>query len=121
MVFKGFQLTAILKLANAMVFADDKVTPEEMVVCASEFSRFGVSDDQFKKMLKDSDAMLPGDALGIVASLTPAQKKHVCGYLAAIMVVDGVDDKELALWRFISKISQLPIMSIQDAVESWRK
>ena len=92
MVFKGFQLTAILKLANAMVFADDNVTPEEMVVLASEFSRFGVPNDKFEQMLKDSDAMLPGDALGIVASLTTAQKKHVCGYLAAIMVADGIDE-----------------------------
>ena len=121
MTFSGFQLTAILKLAKAMVFADGKVTAEESVILVSEFSRFGVPSDNFNVMLNESDKMKASEALAIVASLTNSQKKHVCGYLAAVMTADGVDETELALWSFISTIAQLPTMTIQEAVEFWAK
>ena len=50
--------------------------------------------------------------------MTYEQKKYVAAYLGTLMASDkDINDKELALWRLLSKLCGLPSMNITDAVE----
>lgn len=121
MTFNGLQMAAIVKLANAMTLADGKIQKEEVAVQALELTLFGVSGDATNGILNASEALDYGHAISIVAAMTQEQKKHVTGFLAAVMASDGdVADSEIDMWRLISTLASLPTMSVAEALNYWK-
>ena len=119
MQFNGKELTAILKMAKAMVMADKKIEKNELIVLTTELLRFGVPKEDLDLLLEGSDSIEPTEALGILANLDDERKKYVSSYLATIMASDGdIDDKEVELWQFVSTICGFPRMNIADAIKN---
>ena len=117
MKFKGVELSAVSKLAMAMVQADGKVERIELAVMATELMRFGVSENDAEKIIRRGDEMEMSKALSVVSNLDSERKRYVTAYLGTIMAADGeVHDKELALWSLISMICDLPTMNALEAV-----
>ena len=119
MQFSGRELTAILKMANAMVMADGRVDENEIKVMTTELLRFGVPQDHVEKLLQGANLMDGTEALAILANLDDERKKYVSSYLGTIMISDGdIDEKEMALWRLISTLCGFPTMNVVDAVNN---
>lgn len=117
MKFSGLELAAILKFAKAMVLADGRIEKNEMAVLTGELGRFNVPPEMVEPLLKRGDEMEPVEALAVISKLDAERKKYVTAYLGTIMAADGdVDDKELALWSFISHLAGLSSMNAVEAV-----
>ena len=104
-----------------MTLADGKEVEEEDAIQVHETLSFGVDPDDMNKLFALADEMEPSIAIITVAMMNDERKKYVTGYLAAIMAVDGkIDDSELKLWRMISSLAALPVMSVQEAIGYWK-
>lgn len=115
MTFTKKEMSAIAKLAVAMANADGKVEKNELTYIALEMVRFGVKDSD--SILEEAAGMEASTALAIVSNMTTEEKKYVTAYLGALMASDGnIDNKELALWKLVSTLCELPTMSVEEAV-----
>lgn len=119
MTFNGEEMTAIIKMAKAMVMADGKIEPSEIAVMKGEFMRFGVPKNQVDLLLKAADNIEASQAILLIAGMDEERKKYVASYLGVIMAADGdIDDNELALWTLISTLCGLPTMTVMDAINN---
>lgn len=109
------ELTAIFRIALAMVMADGKVTDLEMSGLKSEMNRFNIRGNQIDKLLADAKAMPASDAITIISLLTSEEKQYVTAFLGALMAIDGVDSAEMSLWTLTTQLCGLPTMSIHEA------
>lgn len=120
MEYKGIELSAIVKLANAMVMADGKVANEEIAAMSIELAKFGVDENAAKSIIGAADAMEYGHAVAVVAEMNLEQKKYVTGYLAFIMAADGeIAASEVSMWQLLSTLAQLPTMTVAEALLFW--
>lgn len=120
MEYKGIELSAIVKLANAMVMADGKVANEEIAAMSIELAKFGVDENAAKSIIGAADAMEYGHAVAVVAAMNLEQKKYVTGYLAFIMAADGeIAASEVSMWQLLSTLAQLPTMTVAEALLFW--
>lgn len=120
MEYKGIELSAIVKLANAMVMADGKVANEEIAAMSIELAKFGVDENAAKSIIGAADAMEYGHAVAVVAAMNLEQKKYVTGYLAFIMAADGeIATSEVSMWQLLSTLAQLPTMTVAEALLFW--
>lgn len=120
MEYKGIELSAIVKLANAMVMADGKVANEEIAAMSIELAKFGVDENAAKSIIGAADAMEYGHAVAVVAAMNLEQKKYVTGYLAFIMAADGeIAASEVSMWQLLSTLTQLPTMTVAEALLFW--
>ena len=114
--FTRIEYAAITKLAADMASADGNADPMETAFMALEAKRFNLQGEDVKNLLSLATEMTPADAIGIVSKLDDKHKRYVAAYLGTMIVVDGdKDDKELALWRLISTLANLPTMNIAEA------
>ena len=120
MKYSGIELSAIVKLANAMVMADGKVANEEIAAMSIELAKFGVDENAAKSIIGAADAMEYGHAVAVVAAMNLEQKKYVTGYLAFIMAADGeIAASEVSMWQLLSTLAQLPTMTVAEALLFW--
>ena len=120
MKYTGIELSAIVKLANAMVMADGKVANEEIAAISIELAKFGVDENAAKSIIGAADAMEYGHAVAVVAAMNLEQKKYVTGYLAFIMAADGeIAATEVSMWQLLSTLAQLPTMTVAEALLFW--
>lgn len=120
MKYTGIELSAIVKLANAMVMADGKVANEEIAAMSIELAKFGVDENAAKSIIGAADAMEYGHAVAVVAAMNLEQKKYVTGYLAFIMATDGeIAATEVSMWQLLSTLAQLPTMTVAEALLFW--
>lgn len=120
MKYTGIELSAIVKLANAMVMADGKVANEEIAAMSIELAKFGVDENAAKSIIGAADAMEYGHAVAVVAAMNLEQKKYVTGYLAFIMAADGeIAATEVSMWQLLSTLAQLPTMTVAEALQFW--
>ena len=120
MKYTGIELSAIVKLANAMVMADGKVANEEIAAMSIELAKFGVDENAAKSIIGAADAMEYGHAVAVVAAMNLEQKKYVTGYLAFIMAADGeIAATEVSMWQLLSTLAQLPTMTVAEARLVW--
>lgn len=121
MTFTGEQLTAIIKMAKAMVMADGRVEKSEIQVMTTELLRFNVPQEHVPHLLTLADKMDASKALAIIANFDDEAKKYVASYLGVIMASDGdIDDREMSLWRLVSTLCGLPMMNVVDAITNMR-
>lgn len=120
MKYTGFEMSAIVKLAIAMIAADGKVEESEKTALSMELLKFGVKPDSLQTILATAQALDYGYAIAIVAAMDVEQKKYVTGFLAFIMASDGeIADSEIETWRLISTLAQLPPMTVSEALVFW--
>lgn len=118
MQFNRREMQAILKIANAMVTADDRVEENEIQVMTLELLRFGVPAEDVDGLIEKANRMDANEALAILATLDTERKKYVSSYLGTIMAADGdINEKEIALWKLVSSLCGFPEMNIKDAIE----
>ncbi len=115
--FSKDDMVAIIHLAKMMVAADGKVHPNEGKLMKDESLRFGISPIELARLIEQTSHVKAENSLARIAAMTDSQKKYVTAYLGALMAVDGdINDKEMALWSFVSLICGLPTMNIADAI-----
>ena len=120
MKYTGIELSAIVKLAKAMIMADGKVANEEIAAMSIELAKFGVDENAAKSIIGAADAMEYGHAVAVVAAMNLEQKKYVTGYLAFIMAADGeIAATEVSMWQLLSTLAQLPTMTVAEALLFW--
>lgn len=117
MIFSTKEFSAILHLSKAMILADGKVEQIELAAIANEFKRFGVDTASTDTLLKNADNIELSEAIAIVSRMNLENKRYVAAFLGTIMAVDmDINDSEMALWKLISTLCDLPTMSIKDAI-----
>lgn len=120
MKYTGLELSAIVKLATAMILADGKVEESESTALAMEILKFGVNQDDLKSIIATAQTLDYGYAIAIVAAMDLEQKKYVTGFLAIIMASDGdIAPSEVNTWQLISTLAQLPTMTVLEAIAYW--
>lgn len=117
-VFKTNELFAIYKVASMMANADGVIFPDEERFIADEMEVLGVNSSPKKKTLeKKGQALKPLDALNVIAGFTEDQKKHINAFFGRLISIDGdIADAELALWRLVGELCELPKMSVRQAI-----
>ena len=119
MQFSGKELSAVMKMAIAMVGADGRSDDREMEVVRNEHTRLGASVGQMLALTKEAERMEFQEAIEIISNFDYEKKTYVSSYLAVIMIADDeVDDKEVALWQLVSALCSLPEMNISQAVDN---
>ncbi|MBO7230751.1 MAG: TerB family tellurite resistance protein [Bacteroidaceae bacterium] len=118
MIFTNQELSAIFKMATVVAGADGNVSNEETALMAIELIRFGVSEEKSQIIMKEGLALSPAEACVIISKMTNEEKKYVTAYLGTMICADGkIEDSEMKAWALISKICNLPTMSLGDAIE----
>lgn len=117
MKFSTKEFSAVLHLSKAMILADGKVEPIELAVIAKEFKRFVVGSVQTDVLLHNADNMEFAEAVATVSIMNQENKRYVAAFLGTIMTVDmNISDSEMALWKLISTLCDLPTMNVKEAV-----
>jgi hypothetical protein len=120
MTLTFMELAAILKAGHIIISADGINKEEEFDVLAHEMNVFRVPQDRINDLIRLSLSMDVETMVSTLSALDEEMKRHVCGFLAAIMMSDGdVDENELQLWHLISVRCAFPSMSINDAISFW--
>ena len=111
MYFSNLEKTAIAQVSLRMIAADGKVYSKEHVVTFQIWSKMQIT----KEHLKEADQMADLTSLSIIASMDSHKKRFVAAFLGVIMAADGdIDEKELALWRLVSSMCNLPTMRLTE-------
>ena len=119
MKFNRRQMAAILNVGRAMISADGRIDDNENVVMALELFSFGVPKEDLEGLYAASDILKPSEAVAIISLFDLEQKTYVASFLGALMAADGdIDDREVALWRIISDVCDLPRMTISEAISN---
>jgi hypothetical protein len=118
-IFEQNELIAIYKMAEKMVWADEKVMPEEIAVVEETITQISTGAELGFHNLKESSLLMTDEeCIGHIAFLNYEQKKFISAFLGTISSSDGdIDEKELELWRDICDKCDLPIMSNRQAIE----
>lgn len=117
MKFSTKEFSAVLHLSKAMILADGKVEPIELAVIAKEFKRFAVGSVQTDVLLHNADNMEFAEAVATVSIMNQENKRYVAAFLGTIMTVDmNISDSEMALWKLISTLCDLPTMNVKEAI-----
>ncbi len=122
MNFNGKEMAALLKAAKMMALADGVMTSDEKEVMIADLQSFGLilNTPQSVVIEQHADAMTGAEVIKILSEMTTEQKKYACGYLAAVMAVDGkIEKKEKELWSLISLLANFPVMNVSEAVDFW--
>ncbi len=117
MTFTDRELSAIIYIAHSMAKADGQISAEESQMLFYELNRF-IDINKARHLFEMADTFTSADPISIISAMTFIQKKYVAAYLGTMMLADGkIDDTEMALWRLVSTLCQLPTMSVQEAVK----
>lgn len=118
MRFSKLEMTAIMNMVHTMIIADGRIDEEETSVISAEMIKFNIPLEDFKEIFIKGRDMDPVVAVEIVSKMTYGQREYVAAYLGTVMAIDGdIDEKEMALWRLLSKMCGLPTMSVGDAIK----
>ncbi len=123
MKFSGKEMAALLKAAKMMALVDGKMTNDEKGVMKADLGSFGVKLDTLQSLALEAtaDKMEGAEIISTLSAMSEEQKKYACGYLAAVMMADGViDKKEEELWCFFSLLAGFPTMNIAEAISFWQ-
>ena len=121
MDLKGIELTAMLSAGMILSNADDHVTDEEKGILIKELASFNVTDTEAEIYLKVAIDMTVDQTVDILKAMSYEAKKYACGYLGAVMLVDGdVDENEMESWRVFSEACHFPTMTLGEALNFWK-
>lgn len=117
--FEQNELVAIYKMAERMVWADEKIMPEEITLVEETITKINTDFEiDFDKLKENSFLMSDDECIGLIAFLDFEQKKFISAFLGTISSSDGdIDEKELEVWRDICDKCDLPVMSNRQAIE----
>ena len=112
--FTSKEKAAIVSVIGAMTQIDGSVKGEEIAVSVASLTKLGV-DEREMDMGAAMDAI---EAVSIIRSMTPTEKKLVSAILTSIMIVDGqVDDSEAKLLMLLGIQTGIPMMSADEAIQ----
>ena len=118
MIFTNQELSAIFKMATIVAGSDGNISTEETNLMALELLRFGVSEEKSQIIMKEGLKLSPPEACSIISKMTNEEKRYVTAYLGTMICADGkIEDAEMKTWTVISKLCNLPTMSLGDAIE----
>ncbi len=102
---------AIFHIAMAMIQADGKKDPRELVLVSTQMSELDI-DDQAMSL---STMLSTDDVLSTIRDMSYAQKVFVTQFLTALAGVDGnLDDRERKLIAVLAVKCKLPLESVSE-------
>lgn len=111
MFFSNLEKIAIAQVSFRMIAADGKVDHEERAITFPIWSKMQITGEH----LREAGQMADLTSLSIIANMDSNKKRFVAALLGIIMVADGnIDEKELALWRLVSSMCNLPTMNLTE-------
>ena len=114
MYFTEREKCAIHFVLAHMALADERIDEKETAFGLAIAMKLEISPELIKK----TETMDVSEALNIIAAMTAAEKRLVCGLLGAMMIVDGdISPREQLLWSLVSTRCGFPTMNIRDAAK----
>lgn len=113
------QLVALANLVATMMRADGKLQ-KEFFVMEKVFWDLTESVDRADqvKVLSEAANMDSSEVVSIIRNLDEKQKIDVTAFLGAMCAVDGdIADTEMAVYRLIALLCNLPMMNVAQSVE----
>lgn len=115
------QLAAVIKAGLIVTNADGTAKEEEYRVIINEMNSFNISKEQGNALIEVANAMSVEDMVAELKGLSVQDKKYVCGYLVAIVAVDGdIHDKEAEAWQAMCNLCEFPDVKASEAFEYWK-
>lgn len=112
--FTSQEKSAIIKVANLMAMADGHLDVQEVVISSAIFAKLNATQSD----ISNARQMENQEALNIISSMQPHEKRLVVAILGSIMIADGkIEGTEKALICLITAICNLPEMSLADVKE----
>ena len=69
----------------------------------------------------DAQNLQNDETLAVISRMNGEQKRVVCAFLGCLMAVDGnIDNTEQALLNLMTSLCGLPIMSVEEALETMK-
>lgn len=111
MNFTNLEKIAVVQVSFRMIAADGKVVSEERAITFPIWTKMKVTADH----IQEAGQMADLTSLSIIANMDCSKKRFVAAFLGTIMAADGdINDKEMALWRLVSSMCNLPIMHLTE-------
>ena len=118
MYFTNLEKVAVVQISLRMIAADGRVDSKEHEVTFPIWAKMKVSAEH----LKEAGQMADLTSLSIVANMDNSKKQFVAAFLGMIMAADGdIDEKELALWKLVSNMCNLPTMHLTECPDIMMK
>ena len=112
------ELAAMVKLANYMAEADGIVDEGEFAIILDEIEKFGVTEEVFDEILATSIEMDAAVAIKTIEKLGKDEKKYISAFLVVMMIIDEeLHETEIKLLNFVSTLCELPLLSLEEAVD----
>ncbi len=111
MYFTNLEKIAVAQVSFRMIAADGKVNSKEHAITFPIWTKMKISAEH----LKEAGQMADLTSLSIIANMDAHKKRFVAAFLGTIMAADGdIDEKELALWKLVSSMCNLPTMHLTE-------
>lgn len=115
--FNVKEMAAILKMVKAMIMADGVVDSNEKNFLGYLLHNLGINEND-PVIFYLSDAMEFDIAIATIKNMSSSQKRYFTAYLGVMIAIDeDIDKEEVALWKMISILCNLPTMTINEAVK----
>ncbi|MBQ3249914.1 MAG: TerB family tellurite resistance protein [Bacteroidales bacterium] len=115
------QLAAVVKAGLIVTNADGTAKEEEYRIIINEMNSFNITQEQGKALIEVAEAMSVEDMVAELKGLSEQDKKYVCGYLVAIVAVDGdIHDNEAEAWQAMCSLCEFPDVKASEALEYWK-
>lgn len=115
------QLAAVIKAGLIVTNADGTAKEEEYRIIINEMNSFNITQEQGKALIEVAEAMSVEDMVTELKGLSEQDKKYVCGYLVAIVAVDGdIHDNEAEAWQAMCSLCEFPDVKASEALEYWK-
>lgn len=112
-MFTSLQKAAIVRLSFVIISADGKILDSESQFSCSVWHKIGV-DATDGLAAKNMTAL---EAYNIVSQMEDSARELICAILGCLVISDGdADPNEIAQWRKISEVCNMPKMTIPEAV-----
>ena len=105
MFFTSKEKQAIIVVGQMIVCADGEIAPDEIKFEATVLKRINITSTEIREVR----SMRKAEAINIISQMTQRKKKFVFAFLCGLIIADDdIDDKEIALLRFLQEVCDLP-------------
>ncbi len=117
------QFTAMLKHAIILGGADGQLTKdEESTIWYELLTKCNLSETYSVFILEKANKMEDNESFALISQLSLEQKKYFVGFMTKVMKSDGrIDKTELIHIALNTMLSNLPQMSVDDAISFWEE
>ncbi len=121
LLFSGRQLSAMTKLALYASGSDGEFEAREIALITAHIRLYVQDDIKTMALIDVARSISYAEAVDVAREMSMNQKRHLCAFIGSVIGADGnITNSELEFWSELSYAADLPIMTIEEAINIFR-